>query len=175
VALGAGLRGGEERSGTVEGRPRNKLGPGNELTSVRVLGGGEFFECRERIMIRLKTSLTALALASVAAAGGLAKEPAATTSAGETHEIQMTAKKYEFNPNPITVKKGEHVKLVITALDRDHGFKLDAFMVNQKLKKGKAITVEFTAARAGTFTSQCSDFCGLGHKRMKGKLTVEEQ
>ncbi len=126
-------------------------------------------------MIRLKTSLTALALASVAAAGALAQEPAATTPAGETHEIQMTAKKYEFNPNPITVKKGEHVKLVITALDRDHGFKLDTFKINQKLKKGKATTVEFTADQAGTFTFQCSDFCGLGHKRMKGKLAVEEQ
>ncbi len=90
------------------------------------------------------------------------------------HEIQMTAKKYEFDPKLITVKKGEHVKLIITALDRDHGFKLEAFGINQKLKKGEPTTIEFTADKAGTFPFQCSEFCGLGHGKMKGKLVVEE-
>lgn len=89
-------------------------------------------------------------------------------------EVQVTAKKYEFNPNLLTVKKGDHVKLIMTALDRDHGFKLEAFNINQKLKKGAPTTVEFVADKAGTFPFQCSDFCGLGHGRMKGKLVVEE-
>src|SRR5579859_2268084 len=88
------------------------------------------------------------------------------------HEIQMTAKKYEFNPTVITVKKGEHVKLVITATDRDHGFKLDAFKINEHLTKGEPATVEFTADKAGEFPFQCSVICGLGHRRMKGKLIV---
>ncbi len=89
-------------------------------------------------------------------------------------EIKMTAKKYRFDPNEITVKKGQHVKLLITALDRDHGFKLEAFNINQKLKKGETETIEFTADKAGTFPFQCSEFCGLGHGKMKGKLVVEE-
>jgi cytochrome c oxidase subunit 2 len=100
--------------------------------------------------------------------------PAAAQEAGATQEIQMTAKKYEFNPNLITVKKGTHVKLIITALDRDHGFKLEAFGINQKLKKGDPTTIEFTADKVGTFPFQCSVFCGMGHRRMKGKLVVEE-
>ncbi len=99
---------------------------------------------------------------------GLAQE------SGTAHEIQMTAKKYQFNPNTLTVKKGEHVKLVITATDRDHGFKLEAFSINQKLKKGVPTTIEFDADKVGTFPFQCSEFCGLGHGRMKGKLIVEE-
>src|SRR5438094_10243800 len=86
-----------------------------------------------------------------------------------THEIHVTAKKYEFNPNMITVRKGEHVKLVITATDRDHGFKLDAFKINQHLKKGEPATVEFDAKNAGEFPFQCSVICGMGHHRMKGK------
>ena len=101
----------------------------------------------------------------------LAQGPVAST---EVHEIQMTAKKYEFNPNVITVKKGERVKLIITALDRDHGFKLEAFGIDQKLKKGDATTIEFTADKTGTFEFKCSEFCGLGHGKMKGKLVVEE-
>ena len=88
-------------------------------------------------------------------------------------EIQMTAEKYEFKPNTVTVKKGDQVKLVITALDHDHGFKIDALQINQKLPKGQPVTVEFTAGQAGTFPFQCSQFCGLGHKKMKGKLVVE--
>jgi len=91
-----------------------------------------------------------------------------------TREIEMTAKKYEFNPDVIKVKKGEHVKLVITATDRDHGIKIEAFKINQRLKKGVPTTVEFTADRAGEFPFECSVICGFGHHRMKGNVIVEE-
>lgn len=93
--------------------------------------------------------------------------------AQDASAIRMTAKKYEFQPDVIKVKKGDHVKLSITALDRDHGFKLEAFPIDEKLEKGKATEVEFTADQAGTFPFQCSRFCGLGHKKMKGELIVE--
>lgn len=93
--------------------------------------------------------------------------------AQEANEIKVTAKKYEFIPAQIHVKKGDHVKLLITAVDHDHGFKLAAFDINQELKKGEPTTVEFTADKAGTFPFQCSKFCGMGHKNMKGELIVE--
>ena len=97
-------------------------------------------------------------------AGGLAQEPG---------RIQLTAKKYAFEPSQIHVKKGEHVQLIFTAVDHDHGFKLEAFHIDQLLKKGETVTVEFTADQAGTLPFQCSKFCGLGHKNMKGELVVE--
>ena len=89
------------------------------------------------------------------------------------NEIKVTAKKYEFNPSTIKVKHGDHVRLVVTALDHDHGLKLEAFNIDQLLKKGKAVIIEFTADKTGTFPFECSHFCGLGHKRMKGELVVE--
>jgi cytochrome c oxidase subunit II len=98
---------------------------------------------------------------------------AAAQQSGPVHEIKMTAKKYQFDPSVITVKQGEHVKLVITALDREHGFKLDAFHINEKLPKEKPITIEFTASKPGTFKFHCSVVCGIGHHRMKGRLIVE--
>ena len=91
----------------------------------------------------------------------------------DVREIVMTAQKYDFDPEVITVKQNEHVKLVITALDHDHGFKIDAFHIDQLLKKGEPTTIEFTANTTGTFPFQCSHFCGLGHKGMKGELVVE--
>ena len=90
------------------------------------------------------------------------------------HEIQVTLKKYEFNPGTLRVKKGERVRLILDAADHDHGFKLDEFDVNQKVQKGTTATVEFIADKAGTFQFCCSSVCGLGHRGMKGTLVVEE-
>src|SRR5579863_5045644 len=91
----------------------------------------------------------------------------------ESGGIKMTAKKYDFNPSTIRVKKGERVRLLITALDRAHGLKIEAFKVDQKLPKGEEVTIEFTADQSGTFPFQCSEVCGLGHKKMKGELIVD--
>ncbi|MGH9449182.1 MAG: cupredoxin domain-containing protein [Terriglobia bacterium] len=89
------------------------------------------------------------------------------------HEIRMTAKKYAFTPKIINVRKGERVRLIVTALDREHGFKLAAFGIDQKLMKGVPTTIEFTADKTGTFSFSCSVFCGIGHRHMRGKLVVE--
>lgn len=111
-----------------------------------------------------------LALAAVLAVTGMGGYAQSTASIAE---IKMTAEKYDFAPDTVTVRKGDRVKLVITALDRDHGIKIEAFHINQKLPKGEPVTVEFVADQSGTFPFQCSQFCGVGHKKMKGTLVVE--
>jgi len=119
-------------------------------------------------MKKLGTVLGAFMLAAVSASNGRAQAPQPGVS-----EFELTAVKYNFAPDVIKVKKGDHVKLVITAQDREHGFKLAAFHVDRRLPKGQGITVEFTADQTGTFPFQCSVFCGLGHKKMTGQLIVE--
>jgi len=105
---------------------------------------------------------------------GLAQDSGPGAGANQdSKEIRVTAKKYEYDPAVITVKQGDHVRLIITALDHDHGFKIDAFHIDELLKKGEPTTIEFTADTTGTFPFQCSHFCGLGHKGMKGELIVE--
>ncbi|MBZ5537926.1 MAG: cupredoxin domain-containing protein [Acidobacteriia bacterium] len=88
-------------------------------------------------------------------------------------EFKMTAKKYEFTPAELQVKQGDTVKLIITALDRDHGIEIKQFKVKQKLRKGEPTPVEFVASQKGTFEFHCSEFCGVGHHHMKGTLIVE--
>ena len=119
-------------------------------------------------MRQLIIGLAALAL--LAGGASVTLSQAATPEAGE---IKVTAKKYAFDPGVIRVKKGEHVKVIITALDHDHGFKVEAFKIEQQLKKGESVTVEFVADQAGTFPFECSHFCGMGHRKMKGELVVE--
>jgi cytochrome c oxidase subunit 2 len=131
-------------------------------------------------MISPLTKLIASLFLALTVTAGFAQDTAQhsaqpSRSADETREIKMSARKYRFDPDVITVKKGQRVRLVITALDRDHGFKIEAFNINQKLKKGDPAIVEFTAGQTGMFPFHCSEFCGLGHRRMKGKLLVEEQ
>ncbi len=94
-------------------------------------------------------------------------------ASGPAAEIQMTARKYEFTPSTIHAKAGQPVELIITAVDHEHGFKIDALHINKKLPKGQPVTVEFTPTEAGTFPFECSHFCGLGHGKMKGELIVE--
>ena len=78
-------------------------------------------------MTRSNSGLVAVALCAVAALTALAQNmPSGTDS-----EIKVTARKYEFSPNVIKAKRGDRIKLVITALDRDHGFKLDAFHITR--------------------------------------------
>jgi cytochrome c oxidase subunit II len=130
---------------------------------------------RNVIVNWLKAVLMALTLfvaASLSIIADDANDQVRQTAA--VHEFLITSRKYEFGPSSLRVKKGEHLRLVIAALDHDHGFRLDEFHINKKIERGKTVTVEFTADKAGTFAFRCSNFCGLGHGGMKGTLVVEE-
>jgi cytochrome c oxidase subunit 2 len=125
-------------------------------------------EGNEMRLVKAKAAGAPVLLATWAAWVILAQNPSPPAT-----EFQITAKKYEFTPETIRVSVGNHVKLVITAEDHTHGFKLEAMRINEKVEKGKPVTVEFTPTEAGTFPFDCSHFCGLGHKKMKGQLIVE--
>ena len=117
-------------------------------------------------MIRIGSLLTTVWILALT---GMAQLP---TTEG-VREFKVSARKYEFSPATITVKRGDRVRLVLTATDREHGFKLDEFHIERKLPKGEAVTLEFTVDQSGTFPFHCSHFCGMGHARMTGQLVVE--
>lgn len=91
----------------------------------------------------------------------------------EVKKITITAKRFEYEPNSITVNQGDTVRLKIKSIDVTHGFGLVEFGVNVKLRKGETIVVEFVADKKGTFEFRCTNYCGTGHGEMKGKLVVE--
>jgi cytochrome c oxidase subunit II len=92
--------------------------------------------------------------------------------AAETKTYQITAQSYEFLPDTIRVNQGDKVILNITAIDKDHGFGIKAMDINQRLPKGKTVTIEFVAEKKGEFKINCTQFCGFGHFGMKAKLIV---
>lgn len=90
-------------------------------------------------------------------------------------EIKITARQFEFEPSTITLQKDKPVRLIITAVDVEHGFAIEALGINKKLKPRQPTIVEFTPNRTGRVEFACSIMCGTGHDEMTGELVVTEQ
>ncbi|HKF48919.1 MAG TPA: cupredoxin domain-containing protein [Terracidiphilus sp.] len=82
--------------------------------------------------------------------------------------VEITAKRYEFDPGEITLKKGEPVDLVLKSADVPHGVRIRELGLQLKAPKGGTSEVRFTPEKVGTFTGRCYVFCGEGH----GKMTI---
>src|SRR5581483_1925301 len=111
--------------------------------------------------------------------GASAQTPEGT--GGSIQVIEVTAKKYEFNPSPIRVKQGTRVQLRITATDHTHGFKIKPYPEGarptdspglifssaqscERIEKHQTATIEFVAKAAGTYPFKCCTFCGWHHR-----------
>jgi cytochrome c oxidase subunit 2 len=99
----------------------------------------------------------------------------ASTFAEESEQvIKISAKKFEYSPNEIRVKKGVPVVLELTSLDRLHGFNCPTFGIRSDINPGQIARVRFTPQKSGTFVFFCDIFCGEGHEGMSGKIIVED-
>lgn len=95
------------------------------------------------------------------------------SSADEVKTIDVVASRFKFEPETISVAEGDRVRLRLRSADRTHGIGIKAFRVNALIPKmGDVVTVEFVADRPGTFDITCSEYCGTGHRTMKGRLIV---
>jgi len=88
-------------------------------------------------------------------------------------EISITAKRFEFTPNQITLKRGEPVTLHVWALDRSHGFYQKDLKIDLDLSPDHESVVTITPDTAGHFVAICDHFCGSGHGNMKMVINVE--
>ena len=117
--------------------------------------------------LRSELGATLLGLAAVGV-GSLA------AAAPDIRRFEITASRYRFDPARIEVRPGDVVELVLRSLDTDHGIAIKAYGVKVAIPKGgERVGVSFVASRPGTFPLECSEYCGSGHKRMKGELVVE--
>jgi cytochrome c oxidase subunit 2 len=88
--------------------------------------------------------------------------------------IHITAKKFDFSPDSITLKKGVPVVFEISSADREHGFNLRAFGIRTNVSPGKVSRIRFTPDKTGKFTFSCDVFCGDGHEEMTGTVVVTD-
>jgi len=86
--------------------------------------------------------------------------------------IKVSAKKFEFNPSEIALKKGEPVVLELTTEDVTMGFAASDFNVDVEIVPGKVTSVRLVPDKVGSFGFICDVFCGDGHEDMGGKIVV---
>ncbi|HSG82199.1 MAG TPA: Sec-dependent nitrous-oxide reductase, partial [Gemmatimonadota bacterium] len=96
---------------------------------------------------------------------------------GNTVDVYMSAIRSHFNPEHITVRRGDRVRIHLSSLessrDATHGFAIDKYNINVSLEPGESEVIEFVADRAGVYPFYCSEFCSALHLEMVGYLFVE--
>lgn len=88
--------------------------------------------------------------------------------------VKISAKRFEFSPHEITVKKGVPVTLQLTTEDRSHGFNIPSLNLRADVVPGKVSELKLTPQKAGELDFFCDIFCGSGHEGMSGKFIVTE-
>ena len=83
--------------------------------------------------------------------------------------VEITASRFSYSPNQITLKKGESVVLVLHSTDVTHGLKVPGLNIATEIKKGKDTEIPVDPSETGHFNGKCAHFCGSGH----GSMTIE--
>lgn len=122
---------------------------------------GEFMHRKYMQLILLTAALVTSGLSSPMARAEAAPQ-----------RIEITAKRFEFDPGEITVKKGQPVVLVLKSADVAHGIHISELNVLVKVGKGGTAEVQFTPEKTGDFVGHCAVFCGSGHGSMVFKVHV---
>jgi cytochrome c oxidase subunit 2 len=94
--------------------------------------------------------------------------------------VKVTAQQFAWQftyPNgktygSLTVPKGRHVKLEITAKDVIHSFWVPEFSQKQDAVPGQTNSLVITPTHLGTFPVICTELCGLGHALMRSHTDV---
>ena len=123
---------------------------------------------KNKIIVAALAAACGLALSAVASRSNLARADV------NPKVIEISAKKFEFTPSEITLKKGQPVILRVTSTDRVHGFMSKPLKFDTDIAVGKPTDVAVTPDAAGDFTVICDHYCGTGHGGMKMKVSVVE-
>jgi cytochrome c oxidase subunit II len=125
--------------------------------------------------------LVTLAVADFAVERGLSAHPADAMRIVLTGHQYWWEVEYESSEpsqrlhtaNEIHIPVNRPVEFVLTSRDVIHSFWLPSLMGKKDLIPGYTNTEVVIAARPGTFTGQCAEFCGLQHAQMRLTLRAE--
>jgi len=95
-----------------------------------------------------------------------------TSAQAAPRRIEVTAKRFAFEPAEITLKKGQPIVLVLNSKDAAHGLRFRELNVDIKVGANGTKEVQFTPDKLGDYVGHCSVFCGSGHGSMTLTLHV---
>ena len=83
------------------------------------------------------------------------------------------ASPWKYTPAEIKVPVGSTVTFYVTSADVQHGFKVENTNINMQILPGQVAKLTHTFNTVGEFAYACTEYCGLGHQNMFGKIIVE--
>jgi cytochrome c oxidase subunit 2 len=86
--------------------------------------------------------------------------------------INITAERFRYTPNQITLKLGEPVVLSFTTLDLPMGFNAPTLGVRANILPDVPVQIRLVPKKPGTHHFYCDIACGSGHPDMKGVIVV---
>lgn len=109
---------------------------------------------------------------SLAALGGLLARAGLAQAAGEPRTIDLTARRFVYEPSEIALKAGERVVIAIRSLDFVHGMNIPDLGMRLDLMPGRVTRLELQPKAPGVIDFVCDNFCGDGHEEMHGRFVV---
>lgn len=94
-------------------------------------------------------------------------------SDGPVRVVEIAAKRFQFTPSEVTLKRGEKVRLVLRSEDVVHGFFSRPLGIDADIRPGSPTEIVITPRTAGRFLTICDHFCGSGHGNMNMTFVVE--
>jgi cytochrome c oxidase subunit II len=114
-----------------------------------------------------------IALTGFGVAAFIIADTRSSAQTGEPRVIDITARRFAFEPAEIEATVGERLQLVVRSSDGVHGLEIKKLKIKKEVPRGgEPVTIEFTATSEGTFPILCSEYCGKGHTDMTGMLIV---
>ena len=110
---------------------------------------------------------------TLALAALLALASPAASAADPVRVVEITARRFQFTPAEVTLRKGEPVILRLHSEDVAHGFFTRPLGIDTTVGPGQPTEIPLTPRVAGRYTVICDHFCGSGHGNMKMTIVVE--
>jgi cytochrome c oxidase subunit 2 len=93
---------------------------------------------------------------------------------GDPRVVEITAKRFQFVPAEINLKKGETVTIKLVSEDVTHGFYNKPLKIDGDVLAGKTTEVTITPETVGRYVTICDHFCGANHGNMRMVINVVE-
>ena len=114
--------------------------------------------------------IVAAALVAMMIGAYVAAQPAAM----DEPVFKITARKFEYIPHEVTLKKGVPVILEFKSEDVIMGFNAPDLGVRTDILPDKTTRLRVVPTKVGKVEFLCDVFCGLLHEEMGGLITVVE-
>ena len=108
----------------------------------------------------------------LAAAGAALVRGGLAQAADEPRVIEVTARRFVYEPSEIALKAGERVVIAIRSIDFVHGMNIPDLHRRLDLMPGRVTKLELHPQAPGVIDFVCDNFCGDGHEEMHGRFVV---